>query len=126
MPFLKRAASGLLATLLLMQTTGCTTWTTVDQPWPSAVVQDPGRSVQVVFLDDQTVEADSVASQRADSLIMYHHGRVDTVGHVKAVKTLRFSFAKTAGWVLLFGTATLAATMVFASIMCSAWDGTNC
>ena len=118
MQFLKRTVAGLLMTLLLIETTGCTAWRTVDQPWPSAVVQDPGHNVQVVFLDDQVVEADSVRAN-ADSLIMYHHGRVDTVGQVKAVKTLQFSVAKSAGWVLLFGAVLLAGAALVAQIMCS-------
>lgn len=124
----RSAIAGVLAALLTVQATGCTSWQAVPQPLPAAVAQRPGRKLQVVLLDGRTIDADS-AKADTDWLVTYQAEGVRTIPltKVKLVEVRQGSVGKTIG--LLLGIAAglvVAGTLGFAVACgedCIALDG---
>ena len=119
MRHLKRVVAMCLAVLLMVQTTGCTSWNAVTQPLPAAVARHPNRKVQVVLHDDRTINADS-AKAGADALVTYQRAGVDTIplGQIKSVKVRQVNPLKTVGLVLGIAAGAFAVLIVVFLISC--------
>ncbi len=106
--FLKRAIAGLLAVLMLVQATGCTTWRTVSLS--VAAVESPKNKVKVVLKEGGTVTSDSVRA-RGDTVATYQQGGTSAIplDKVAAIKVRRSSAGKTVGLILGIGAALFAA-----------------
>ena len=93
--------TALLSVLLLIQTTGCTSWPTVAQPWPTSIADHPNRRVQVTLRDGTVIKGDS-ASIGTGVLLVHQQQVVDTLA-VEEISQVRFrqvSAVKTAAAVL--------------------------
>ena len=73
---LKRATAGLLIVLMVIQTTGCTTWMTVSTS--VATVESSKHKVKVVLKEGGSVTTDSVRL-RGDTLATYQPGGTGTI-----------------------------------------------
>jgi hypothetical protein len=114
----------LLSALLLIQTTGCTSWPTAAQPWPTTVAEHPNRRVQVTLHDGTVVKGDS-ASSRTDVLLIHQRQAVDTLA-VEEINQVRFrqvSAVKTVAAVLGGIVAAIGIAVAIWLIDCG---GTNC
>jgi hypothetical protein len=119
----RSAIAGVLVVLLMVQTTGCSSWQAVAQPLPAAVAQHPGRKLQVVLLDGRVIDADS-AKADTDWLVTYQPEGVRTipVSRVKSVEVRQGSAGKTIGLVLGIAAGLVVAGGVAFGIAC----GNNC
>ena len=102
--FSKRAIGSLLVVMLLVQTTGCTTWKTVSLS--VAAVEGTKNKVKVVLKAGGTVTSDSVRV-RGDSVVTYHPDGVGTIplAEVKVVKVHRSNPWATGALILGFAAA---------------------
>ena len=85
---LKRGMAGLLVLLMLIQTTGCTTWKTVSLT--VAAAEDPKKKVRVVLQEGGTITSDSVMA-RGDTVVTYQAADVGAIplAKVKAFQVHR-------------------------------------
>jgi len=99
----------LLSVLLLIQTTGCTTWSTVHQPWPTTAALPPNRPVQVTLRDGTIIKGDS-AAVLPDALVVHQAGRRDWLAlrDVTRVQVRKTSVFATVGQALLAAAITVA------------------
>jgi hypothetical protein len=120
----KRALAGVLSGLLLIQTSGCTSWPTVAQPWPTTISKHPNRHVEVTLRDGTVIKGDS-ASSGPNALLVHQQQAVDTlvIGEISQVRFRKVSAVKTA--VAVLG-GVVAAFGIFVAILLIDCGGTNC
>lgn len=104
---LKRAIAGVLVVLMLVQTTGCSSWMTVSTS--VATVESSKHKVKVVLKEGGSVTTDSVRLRR-DTLTTYQSGRPGEIplDRVSEFKVRRSSTGNTVGLILGIGAALLA------------------
>ena len=64
----RRAVAGSLTVLLLMQTTGCATWTAAAAPTPEALQKDPGARIRITTKSHDIIYLERVRYQN-DSIV---------------------------------------------------------
>lgn len=116
---LRRQVAGLLAVLMTTQATGCTSWRTVQQPWPLTFDSTRAKpKVQVVLEDGTRLRADSGHARTNTLLLHYRSGATDTIpqSQVGKIQTRQFNPLKTAALGIL---ALLAAGLAVATVLCA-------
>lgn len=114
MRLLKRPIAVILAMLILVQATGCSSTQTMTRPWPVAVKPSaPAKKIEVLLVDGRAFKADS-GRVAADMLVLYRP-QIDTVlvSEVKSIQSSHFSIVKTAG--VFFGVFVALVVVAFAS-----------
>lgn len=115
----RRRVAGLLAVLVTLQATGCTSWRTVHQAWPLTFDSTRAKpKIQVVLVNGTRLRADSGHAGTNTLLLHYQSGSTDTIpqSQVGKIQTRQFNPLKTAALGVL---ALLAAGLAVATVLCA-------